>query len=251
MGLHGTPRPPQSPAPTAPVSAVQRYGLSDQGWPYCPWPCTTLVEDYLTENWSEDSLQHLTQEAVRQRRYSGALMLLDHLIERCPQQASYYNNRGLVYLWCHHYVEALADFDRALQRDPQLDQAYNNRATAYAALGSLTLAIPDYERTLAINPFNTRARINLGVTWRDLGQFEQALLCFDEATLFYQLSEHIYAERGRTYHLRGDWNCALADYYRSLGGLATLPPTPTLAALQQRVQRWIDELLPSDQPRTP
>lgn len=242
MGLHGMPRSSPSQAPSASVVNAQRYGLSDQGWPYCPWPSPVPPPEDVTEGWSEDSLQHLTQEAVRQQRYSGALLLLDHLLERCPHRAIYYNNRGLVHLWCQHYVEALADFDHALQLNPQLDQAHNNRATAYAALGSLALAIADYEAALGINPFNLRARINLGITWRDLGQWDQALGCFDEALLFYQLSEHLYAERGRTYHLRGDWNCALADYRRCLDALATQPDSPTLTALHRRVQIWVEAL---------
>lgn len=238
MGLYGQPQPTHFSSVVSPNP--QPYGLSEQGWPYCPWPYPAT-----TEEGAEDWLQHLTQEAVRQQRYNGALLLLDHLIERCPHRASYYNNRGLVHLWCHHYVEALADFDHALQLDPHLDQAHNNRATAYAALGCFAQAVADYERALEINPFNTRTRINLGITWRDLGQLDRALVCLDEALLFYQLTEYVYAERGRTYHLRGDWNCALADYRRSLDLVATQPATAPVMALQKRVQGWIDALLPS------
>ncbi len=246
MGLNRTPRPSTFSPPAASVPTDQPYGLSDQGWPYCPWPCATVSPTALIDEWSEDSLHHLTQEAVRQQRYGGALLLLDYLIERCPHQASYYNNRGLVHFWCRHYVTALADFDHALQIDPSLDQAYNNRANAYAALGAFPQAIADYERALEHNPFNTRARLNLGITWRDLGQLDRALVCLDEALLFYQLTEHIYAERGRTYHRRGDWNCALADYQRCLGLLANRPDPSASVSLQTRVQGWIDELLPSD-----
>lgn len=238
MGIYGTPTPP-SPSTATPVLAPS-YGLSEQGWPYCSWPSTALAED-----WSEASLHSLTQEAVRQRRYNGALMLLDHLIERCPHQASYYNNRGLVHLWCRHPIDALADFDRAIHLDPSLDAAYNNRGSAYAALGAWPQAVAAYEQALERNPFNTRARINLGITWRDQGQLDQALVCLDEALLFYQLSEHIYAERGRTYHLRGDWNCALADYRRCLDLLLSQPDPA--AALQGRVQGWIDTLLSAAQ----
>lgn len=239
MGIYGTPTSPSSPSTATPALAAS-YGLSEQGWPYCSWPSTTLAED-----WSEASLHSLTQEALRQRRYNGALMLLDHLIERCPQQASHYNNRGLVHLWCRRPIDALADFDQAIHLDPSLDAAYNNRGSAYAALGVLPQAIADYEQALECNPFNTRARINLGITWRDLGQFDQALVCLDEALLFYQLSEYIYAERGRTYHLRGDWNCALADYRRCLDLLLAQPNLA--AALQGRVQGWVDALLSAAQ----
>lgn len=235
MGIYGTPQSPASPATNA-DDAPQPYGLSAQGWPCCAWPSPPLTED-----WSEASLRSLTQEAVRQKRYNGALMLLDHLIERCPHESTHYNNRGLVQLWCGRPVEALADFDQALHLNPNLDAAYNNRGSAYAALGALSQAVADYEQALARNPFNTRARINLGITWRDLSQWDQALVCFDEALLFYQASEYIYAERGRTYHLRGDWNCALADYRRCLDLLRAWPNGPT--PLHRRVQDWMDGLL--------
>jgi tetratricopeptide (TPR) repeat protein len=37
-----------------------------------------------------------------------------------------------------------------------------------------------------------------------------------------QLEGNIYAERGRTYELRGDWNCAIADYQKALALLSDL-----------------------------
>jgi tetratricopeptide (TPR) repeat protein len=192
---------------------------------------------------SDDSLSHSAVEAVRQRQYPWALVLLNHLIERHPDRAAYYSNRGLVHLWCGHHTAALDDFNQAIGLAAHLDQAYNNRATCYASLGFLEQALQDYDRAVELNPFNTRARINLGVTLRDLGNLNEALTCLDDALLFYQLAEHIYAERGRTYHLRGDWNCALADYRRCLEALAPLEASHDHNQLAQRVQGWIDDLL--------
>lgn len=192
---------------------------------------------------SEDCLRHSAVEAVRQQQYPWALVLLNQLIERHPHRAAYHSNRGLVQMWCGQYAAALEDFNRALALDPSLDQGYNNRATCHAALGQPYNALFDYDRALALNPFNTRARLNLGITLRDIGHLDDALTCLDEALLFYQLTEHLYAERGRTYHQLGDWNCALADYRRCLDALAQLDPTPTHQRMAQRVQGWIDELL--------
>jgi tetratricopeptide (TPR) repeat protein len=78
-----------------------------------------------------------------------------------------------------------------------------------------------------------------------MGDCDRALDCFDEALMFHQLPEFIYAERGRTYHLRGDWNCALADYQRALAAAQDLRPTAQLQALVQRVQGWITDLVPA------
>ncbi|HIK44651.1 MAG TPA: tetratricopeptide repeat protein [Leptolyngbyaceae cyanobacterium M65_K2018_010] len=191
---------------------------------------------------SEAALRHSAIAAVRQGQYPLALVLFNQLIERQPHSATYYSNRGLVNLWCGHLTAALNDFNQAIALDPDLTQAYNNRASCYVAQGLLDQALADYDRAVELNPFNTRARINLGVTLRDVGQLNSALACFDDALLFYQLSEYIYAERGRTYHLRGDWNCALGDYQRCLQAIAQQPFEPSLDQLAQRVERWIHEL---------
>ncbi|TVQ06689.1 MAG: tetratricopeptide repeat protein [Leptolyngbya sp. DLM2.Bin27] len=193
---------------------------------------------------TDDRLSRLAAEAVKRQRYTQALQLMGQLIERHPQRAMYYSNRGLVYLYLDQPRAALADCDRAVDLGPNLDQAYNNRALCHAALGHITAALDDYERAVDINPFNSCARINLGATLRQLGDLDGALDCFDEALMFYQLPEFIYAERGRTYHLRGDWNCALADYRRSLAAAAAQPPSPQIQALIHRVNGYIHELMP-------
>ncbi len=203
-------------------------------------PCPSTGDHATTD----DTLSRLAAAAVKRQHYAQALRLMGQLIERHPQQAMYYSNRGLVHLRLGQPKAALADCDRAVTLGPDLDQAYNNRAMCHAALGHLTAALDDYERAVDLNPFNSRARINLGATLRQLGDLEGALDCFDEALMFHQLPEFIYAERGRTYHLRGDWNCALADYHRALSTAATSAPNPQLQALVRRVRQYVDELLP-------
>jgi len=203
------------------------------------WAKSEATKDYGT---ADDTLSRLAAAAVKRQEYPQALQLLSQLIERHPQRAMYYSNRGLVYLWLGQPCTALADCDRAIALDPNLDQAYNNRAMGHAALGDLVAALDDYEQAVDLNPFNSRARINLGATLRQMGDLDRALDCFDEALMFHQLPEYIYAERGRTYHLRGDWNCAIADYRRALAAAQT--STDPLQALVHRVQRWFTELLP-------
>ncbi|PSN12522.1 hypothetical protein C7293_19830 [filamentous cyanobacterium CCT1] len=188
-----------------------------------------------------DTLSRQAAAAVKQQQYPQALHLLNQLIERQPDRAMYYSNRGLVYLWMGRPSAALIDCDRAVTLGPDLDQAYNNRALCHAALGDLAAALDDYEQAVDLNPFNSRARINLGATLRQLGALDLALDCFDEALMFHQLPEFIYAERGRTYHLRGDWNCAIADYRRALTAAQVSDTSPQLV---ERVKCWAAELLP-------
>ncbi len=129
----------------------------------------------------------------------------------------------------------------ALEIDPNLDSAYNNRANCYVAQGDLVAAISDYDQALDLNPANVRAWINQGITFRDLESYDLAISNFDIClVLSHNLEERVYGERGRAYQLRGDWNCAVADYQKSLELSADKPHSATY---KQKVQGWLTELL--------
>ncbi len=190
---------------------------------------------------SEYQLRATVEEKVAQGHYAVAIAIINQLIALRPNSAIDYNNRGLMHFRNNQIVEAIADLSQALKIDPKLDSAYNNRANCYAAQGNLAEAIADYDVALDLNPANVRAWINQGVTFREMGLYDLAVENFDIAGIIgNSLHERIYAERGRAYHLRGDWNCAVADYQQALELLAS---HPNLINYQQKVQSWLDELL--------
>ncbi|MDJ0593962.1 MAG: tetratricopeptide repeat protein [Pleurocapsa sp. MO_226.B13] len=190
---------------------------------------------------SEQYLRICVQEKVSQGDYALAISLLNQLIALCPDNAANYNNRGLIYFRNNQIIEALCDLSLALEIDPYLDSAYNNRANCYAAQGELAEAIADYDLALDLNPANLRAWINQGITFRELGLYDLAIENFDIALIIGDaLEERIYPERGRTYHLRGDWNCAVGDYQK---GLAILATKPELARYRSKVESWLERLL--------
>ncbi|MEC4891398.1 MAG: tetratricopeptide repeat protein [Oscillatoria sp. PMC 1051.18] len=190
---------------------------------------------------SESDLQAKVREQVEQGKYAEAIATLSQLIARQPQNAAHYNNRGLLHFKNHQFLQALADYNQAIELDPRLDSAYNNRANYYAAVGDLAAAIADYDRALDYNPANLRARINLAIAWRELGIYDLALENLDLALMLGQRYQgRIYTERGRTYHLRGDWNCAIADYQHAL---SLLQNDRGSVLHSQRVQNWLNELL--------
>ncbi|MEC4984941.1 MAG: tetratricopeptide repeat protein [Oscillatoria sp. PMC 1068.18] len=190
---------------------------------------------------SESDLQAKVREQVQQGKYAEAISVLSQLIARQPDNAAHYNNRGLLHFKNHQFMQALADYNQALELDPRLDSAYNNRANYYAAVGDLAAAIADYDQALDYNPANLRARINLAIAWRELGMYDLALESLDLALMLGQRYQgRICSERGRTYHLRGDWNCAIADYRRAL---CLLQMEQGSVLHSQRVQNWLNELL--------
>lgn len=203
---------------------------------------------------SEPSLSQAKQEGLmrqqalafaQQGRLPEAIALLSQLLDRHPQSAIDYSNRGLAYFQNGQLGWAIADYSKAIELNPRLDSAYNNRANYYAAQGQYLEAILDYDIALDLNPANTRAWINQGITFRELEMYDRALESFDIALCLNRLQAHIYAERGRTYHLRGDWNCAIADYQKALTKLPQLTGTiqPSSIRLRSQVESWMTDLL--------
>jgi tetratricopeptide (TPR) repeat protein len=189
----------------------------------------------------EQQLKNYVRAKANQGDYVVAISLLDQLIALRPDNAVHYNNRGLMHFRNNQIIEALCDLSVALEINPKLDSAYNNRANCYAAQGDLGEAIADYDLALDLNPANLRAWINQGIAFRELELFELSLENFDIALLIGNaLQERIYAERGRTYHLRGDWNCAVADYQSALNILSN---KPNGVSYFYKVQGWLSKLL--------
>ena len=200
-------------------------------------------------------LRQQSLAAARQGNYTMAIAGLTRLVERNPHSAKDFNNRGLVYLQVGQMAAALADYDRALELNPKLASVYNNRANYHAAQGQLATAILDYETAIDLDPTNIRAWINQGITFRDLDLLSQAIENFDQAFYIYQLVRHdtsetvllechLHAQRGRTYEIAGDWNCAIADYYMALALIErNETPSSLLDRLQIQVSEWLGELL--------
>ena len=190
---------------------------------------------------TEQRLKNCVKAKANQGDYVVAIALLDQLIALRPNHAVNYNNRGLMYFRNNQIIESLCDLSLALEINPHLDSAYNNRANCYAAQGDLPEAIADYDLALDLNPGNIRAWINQGIAFRELELYELGLENFDIALLIGDaLEDRIYAERGRTYHLRGDWNCAISDYQTALNILTSKPDEVNYF---YRVQSWFNELL--------
>lgn len=198
---------------------------------------------------SEKQIRRSIKENISCENYAVAISLLSELIARYPKSATNYNNRGLMYFRLARISEALEDLSKAIAINPQLDSAYNNRANCHAASGNLIAAISDYDLALDLNPANLRAWINQGITYREMNAYDLALENLEIALfLGNSLKERIYAERGRTYHLRGNWNCAVADYQTALAIMSELPDKQrdrASTALRDRtkVSFWLDELL--------
>ncbi|MGB3766490.1 MAG: tetratricopeptide repeat protein [Phormidesmis sp.] len=221
---------------------------SDSAAPYSVWAKTIpnrrfyRLDSWLSETDANFLLGKKALWEAKQDRYKAAIQLFDRLISLEPNVAKHYVNRGLTHARCKHWNKALADYNYAIEIDNTLDRAYSNRGNLYAERKAWAKAISDYDEAIDLNPLNTRARLNQAITFRKMGNHEEALDCLDIALFFCPGSAAIYAERGRTYHMRGDWNCAIADYRIALGLTKTDSNKASDIKVARRVKHWMTSL---------
>ncbi|MDJ0662630.1 MAG: tetratricopeptide repeat protein [Crocosphaera sp.] len=218
---------------TSQLSSVPISSVSDKDY------IKAAIATHLKKTGISDlHLRLIIKQEANQGNYTKAIALLNQLLSRCPQSAIDYNNRGLMYLKIADYDQAMADFNQAIALNPQLDRAYNNRGNCYAHQGNLRQAVENYEQALDINPYNQKVWINQGITLRELGNYSLAIETLELAKIIGdQYLGRIYAERGYTHYLMGDWNYAIADYRRALSGL---PPGDRY---EQKVMQWLAQVL--------
>lgn len=220
-------------------------------------PSLKLRRSKLLNNLQQIDRDHLLRQqalfSAQRGNFSIALEGLNLLLARNPSSAADYNNRGLVQFQAGDWTAAIADYNEAIRLDDQLANAYNNRANYYAAKNDLFAAIADYQTAIEIDPSNIRAWINQGITFRELEMYIPALDNFEQAldltagesemSNYIFLSAHIYAERGRTHHLFGDWNCALSDYYEAIACINHESQPVAYPPLWWQIDSWLSDLL--------
>jgi TonB family protein len=165
------------------------------------------------------------------KKYPEAVAAFTRAIERAPQDAASFRNRGITYTYLGEYQPALSDLNKAIELNPQDAVAHNHRGIVYYTLGNLQQAVPSFDKAIELQPKLAEAYNNRGIALRKLGNYRQATKDFDAA-----------AQLGMTFatqHLQ-----ALKDEIRqaqerlqqagmNLGRPDGIPGQQTMTALQQ------------------
>ena len=204
---------------------------------------------FRTDSWLSDSdanllLRKRAQLEASQKNYAAAISLFNRLTTYEPDNAENFANRGLMHYNLRQYQPALKDYNRAIALNPELGRAYSNRANLHASQRNWVDAIADYDQAIDINPLNIRARLNQAITLREMREYDEALDCLEIALFFRPNNPALYAERGRTYQLKGEWNKAMSDYAtaRRLIPPSALSELNELTQINSRVLRWMHNL---------
>ncbi|MEM3341237.1 MAG: tetratricopeptide repeat protein [Thermoplasmata archaeon] len=123
----------------------------------------------------------LADELFLNNRYEEAAGYYTSLLEKFPDDAVLWNNKGVCLARLNMLNEAVECYSNAIRLAPSYDRAYFNRAKAYHRLGMLKKAIHDYKRCVRFNPFNQSAYNNIGVALSKLGKVKESLYYYKVA----------------------------------------------------------------------
>jgi len=162
----------------------------------CPHPLTLLVACVLVaailtrivpsgecaastpEPTAEACLQR-GDEYVERHQYDLAIEQYTQAIQRKPDWAEAYNNRGHAFYWKWEGAKVIADFDRVIVLRSNYPTAFNNRGCAYMASGEPDKAIRDFNRAIELRPDYPRAYGNRANAYLRKGRIGLAVADFE------------------------------------------------------------------------
>lgn len=145
-----------------------------------------------------------------------SLASLDRVVQRNPQAASGYVQRGFFHYQQRDYARAIGDFSEAIRIEPRNMTAYHLRAIAHNVSGDQPRAIADYDEVIRSIPPSWGAFRNRGLAHAAQGNHARALADFDEAIRLNPRNPPSFTSRGALYLGMRDPARAVADYDQSI-----------------------------------
>jgi tetratricopeptide (TPR) repeat protein len=141
-------------------------------------------------------------------------------LERYPNNATYYCDRGASYLMLQKFDDALHDFNQAIHLKPDYADAFSNRGLVYYSQERYKDALADYNRAIEIRPNDPVYFLNRGQVYRRLGEYEQALADINRTLELQPNVPDAIKERGLVYYAMGNKDKARTELsaYRTMLG---------------------------------
>jgi tetratricopeptide (TPR) repeat protein len=116
------------------------------------------------DNLQKLDINHLTSivNDINNGQSKKALIALDELINRFPDEALLFNLRGACYEAIHKFDQSIESFCKAVEIHPHYAEAFYNLGVVQKKAGRSDDAINSYQRAIGINSHNANAHNNLG-----------------------------------------------------------------------------------------
>jgi tetratricopeptide (TPR) repeat protein len=148
------------------------------------------------------------------------------LIERNPEDATYYYGRALAYFEKGQYDKAMVDLNKVIELSPEYAPAYNMRGRAYYDKGEYDKAISDCNKAIEIEKdpkYIAAYYYNRGFSYYSTGEYDKAIDDYTKAIemdskidsdLYRKASklDSAYYRRGLVYKAKGEYDIAASDF---------------------------------------
>ena len=150
------------------------------------------------------------------KKYVESLKFWDAFMEKEPNFAAAYYNRGFGYAELHRHERAIEDYTKAIELNPNFAAAYINCGNSRAVLEQHERAIEDYTNAIKLNPNFDKVYIDRGLAYRILGAYKVAI---DDCSKAIELNpdfDEVYVHRGLAYQGLGQHEDAIDDFNKAI-----------------------------------
>jgi len=133
-----------------------------------------------------------------------------------PDNAEFYNTRGITYREMGNPGRAVEDLDRAIALDPQVPGPYINRGNTKRATLNLAGAVADYTKAIVLSPDSAPAYYDRAWAHFLGGDNAAALADIDRAIALDVHASSAFFTRGLVRERLGDRDGATADFRQAL-----------------------------------
>ena len=157
------------------------------------------------------------KESNIKREYDKAIADFNEVIEREPDCAEAYYDRGNAYWWGKvDFDKAMMDYTKAIELKPDYAEAYYNRGTLYVEDDAYDEAIEDFGMAIRFDPEHSDAHGYRADLYRDRGEYGKAVEGYTMEIELRLGDPEIYYDRGETYGAKGEYDKSIADFSKAL-----------------------------------
>lgn len=152
--------------------------ISIREFPHQIWDRSSATPRLISVVDDSSTLEDLAQQAFtasNQGDFAAAEAYWTQILERYPESAAGWSNRGITRASQGKFEQAIADYNEAIELAPLVTDPYLNRGAALEGLGRYVEAIEDYNQILDINPDDAQAYNNRGNAKMGLKDWQGAI----------------------------------------------------------------------------
>jgi tetratricopeptide (TPR) repeat protein len=176
-----------------------------------------ICRDTIRAHGASEKLQYaLAISLFKDDRLNESLCEFDKLLNECPQNNTYYNERGSVLAKLARFDEALHYIEKSLAINPKNAGALLNKGNLLTVLHKYSEALDVYHEAFSITPRSADLFLGRANALRGLKRYKQALASYDNAVSINPNLAEAWLGRGNVFWDLKRYAEALSAYDRAL-----------------------------------